>query len=135
MIWIMRKNRLDYRNLWRNSWITMKIMVMMTMTNKVKNVRTRSHFAWVTIDEKLEAIAGNCSFKQYIPSKPSKYGNKIFAISDTKYIIHVTQEFMWLISQSPFKTDNSTKSVCISVAPIERWLHTIGSLAWSLLTA
>lgn len=29
---------------------------------------------FVTIDEKLEAFRGRCSFRQYIPSKPNKYG-------------------------------------------------------------
>lgn len=38
----------------------------------------------VTIDEKLEAFRGRCSFRQYIPSKPAKYGLKIFALVDAK---------------------------------------------------
>ena len=36
----------------------------------------------VTIDEKLESFRGRCSFKQYIPSKPAKYGVKIYALCD-----------------------------------------------------
>lgn len=36
-----------------------------------------------TIDEKLEAFRGRCSFKQYIPSKPNRYGIKIFALVDS----------------------------------------------------
>ena len=28
----------------------------------------------LTIDEKLEAYMGRCSFLQYIPNKPTKYG-------------------------------------------------------------
>lgn len=31
----------------------------------------------VTIDEMLPVVRGNCHFRQYIPSKPSKYGTKI----------------------------------------------------------
>lgn len=38
----------------------------------------------VTLDEKLEAFRGRCSFRQYIPSKPAKYGIKIFALVDSK---------------------------------------------------
>jgi hypothetical protein len=38
----------------------------------------------VTIDEKLEAFKGRCSFIQYIPSKPAKYGIKIFAAVHSK---------------------------------------------------
>lgn len=36
-----------------------------------------------TVDEKLEAFRGRCSFKQYIPSKPYKYGIKMFALVDS----------------------------------------------------
>ena len=39
---------------------------------------------FVTIDEKLEAFRGRCSFIQYIPSKPAKYGLKVFALCDAK---------------------------------------------------
>lgn len=38
----------------------------------------------VTIDEMIAAFRGKCSFKQYIPSKPDKYGLKIFAMVDSK---------------------------------------------------
>lgn len=37
----------------------------------------------VTLDEKLEAFRGRCSFRQCIPNKPSKYGIKIFALVDS----------------------------------------------------
>lgn len=36
----------------------------------------------LTIDEQLVATRGRCSFRQYIPSKPGKYGIKIFWICD-----------------------------------------------------
>lgn len=39
---------------------------------------------FVTIDEKLEPFRGRCSFIQYIPNKPAKYGIKIFAMCDSK---------------------------------------------------
>ncbi|KAI2647909.1 PiggyBac transposable element-derived protein 4 [Labeo rohita] len=38
----------------------------------------------VTVDECLVAFRGRCSFKQYIPSKPAKYGIKIWAACDAK---------------------------------------------------
>jgi hypothetical protein len=40
----------------------------------------------VTIDEKLEAFRGGDSLKQYIPSKPNKYGIKIYALVDAKVL-------------------------------------------------
>lgn len=36
----------------------------------------------LTIDEQLLPFRGRCSFKQYIPSKPDKYGLKLFWICD-----------------------------------------------------
>lgn len=41
----------------------------------------------VTIDEQLVTFRGRCPFKQFIPSKPGKYGLKIWALcdSDTNY--------------------------------------------------
>ena len=40
----------------------------------------------VTLDEKLEAFRGKCVFRQYIPSKPSKYGIKIYFLVDEKVL-------------------------------------------------
>lgn len=43
----------------------------------------------LTIDEQLVNFYGKCSFKQYIPTKPGKYGLKIWAIcdSETSYVL------------------------------------------------
>lgn len=38
----------------------------------------------VTVDEQLVAFRGRCPFKQYIPSKPAKYGVKIWTLCDSK---------------------------------------------------
>nr|CAH7728882.1 unnamed protein product [Callosobruchus chinensis] len=39
---------------------------------------------YLTFDEQLVAFRGKCPFRQYLPSKPAKYGIKIFALVDTK---------------------------------------------------
>ncbi|GBP60452.1 PiggyBac transposable element-derived protein 4 [Eumeta japonica] len=39
-------------------------------------------FENLTIDEELVALRGHCKFRQYLPSKPAKYGIKIFALVD-----------------------------------------------------
>ena len=38
----------------------------------------------VTVDEQLVTFRGRCSFKMYIPSKPGRYGIKIWALCDAK---------------------------------------------------
>ena len=45
----------------------------------------------VTIDEQLMAFRGRCSFKQYMPMKPAKYGIKFFimACSETSYALAI----------------------------------------------
>ena len=44
----------------------------------------------LTIDEQLLTFRGNCPFRVYIPSKPGKYGLKIFSINDvsTSYMFN-----------------------------------------------
>ncbi|CAK1587987.1 unnamed protein product [Parnassius mnemosyne] len=39
---------------------------------------------YVIIDEMLESFRGRCSFRQYLPNKPDKYGIKIFAMVDAR---------------------------------------------------
>jgi hypothetical protein len=43
-----------------------------------------------TVDESLLAFRGRCSFKQYIPNKPSKYGIKIYVLADSKTFYSVS---------------------------------------------
>jgi hypothetical protein len=50
------------------------------------NNNLKKHFmpgTSVTVDEQLVGYKGRCPFKQYIPSKPDKYGMKIFWINDS----------------------------------------------------
>ncbi|KAJ8937356.1 hypothetical protein NQ314_011901 [Rhamnusium bicolor] len=66
----------------------------------------------VTIDEKLEGFRGKCSFRQYIPSKPNKYGIKIFALSDAK--MYYTMNLEAYVRQQlygPYKVSNSPNCI------------------------
>lgn len=64
---------------------------------------------FVTIDEKLEAFRGRCNFRQYIPSKPNKYGIKIYALTDAKMFytfsleVYVGQQY-----EGPYKVDTGS---------------------------
>ncbi|CAI6354307.1 unnamed protein product [Macrosiphum euphorbiae] len=65
---------------------------------------------FVTIDEKLQAFRGRCSFRQYIPSKPAKYGIKIFAMVDN--ISYFTSNMEIYAEKQPDGCiDNSPKNV------------------------
>lgn len=67
---------------------------------------------YVTIDEMLEAFRGSCRFRQYIPSKPAKYGIKLFSLVDAitfytkKLEIYVGQQ-----PEGPYRNDTSTKAL------------------------
>lgn len=46
---------------------------------------------FITIDEMLHPFRGRCSFIQYMPQKPAKYGLKIYALCDSR--THYTWNF------------------------------------------
>ncbi|KAE9525832.1 hypothetical protein AGLY_014058, partial [Aphis glycines] len=67
---------------------------------------------YVTIDERLQAFRGHCSFKMYIPNKPAKYGIKIFALVDAiSYYKRNLEIYAGVQPDGPFKLDNSAASV------------------------
>jgi len=45
-----------------------------------------------TVDESLYGFRGMCSFKQYIPNKPSKYGIKVHVLADSKTFSSVSSK-------------------------------------------
>lgn len=74
----------------------------------------------LTIDEQLLAFRGRCSFRQYIPSKPAKYGIKTFAVVDSKTAYTINLEtYVGTQPDGPFKMSNAAKDVVLRlVAPI-----------------
>ena len=49
----------------------------------IQNCKTQfSLAAYITVDEQLVPFRGRCPFTQYMPSKPAKYGIKIFWLCD-----------------------------------------------------
>lgn len=55
----------------------------------------------VTIDEQLVPFRGRCPFRQYIPSKPAKYGIKIWIICDSEsYYTHNAQVYLGRVANT-----------------------------------
>lgn len=79
----------------------------------VNNYKTAyTPFEFVTIDEKLEGFRGRCSFRQYIPSKPNKYGIKIFAMADSKTFYTLNMEvYVGKQPDGPYECSNSPTAV------------------------
>lgn len=63
---------------------------------------------YLKIDEQLVAFRGNCPFRQYIPSKASKYGIKVFAlVSCSDFYTTNLEVYVGTQPDGPFKV--STK--------------------------
>jgi hypothetical protein len=68
----------------------------------------------LTLDEKLEKFRDRCSFKQYIPSKPGKYGIKVFCLADAKMYYTVNLEiYAGKQPDGPHQVSNSPKDVVL----------------------
>ena len=106
-----------------------------------KNIYCLSEF--LTIDETLVPFRGRCSFIQYIPSKPAKYGIKIFALCDAKtYFTGNLEVYCGKQRTGPHEVSNSPadiaerlishlKGTCRKLTT-DNW-HTSYTLAMSLL--
>lgn len=69
---------------------------------------------YVTIDEKLEAFRGRCSFRQFIPNKPAKYGIKIFALVDARTFFVLNQEvYVGKQPPGPFEVSNTPEEIVL----------------------
>ncbi|GBP72049.1 PiggyBac transposable element-derived protein 4 [Eumeta japonica] len=72
---------------------------------------------YVTIDEKLEAFRGRCNFRQYIPSKPNKYGIKIYALTDAKmFYTHTMEVYVGKQPDGPNQVDNSALALVLRLS-------------------
>nr|XP_022907230.1 piggyBac transposable element-derived protein 4-like [Onthophagus taurus] len=93
--------------------------ILDSFVNNCKNSYNVSEY--VTIDEMLHSFRGRCSFVQYIPSKPAKYGIKIFAMCDAKSFY--TSNFEVYCGQQPngiYKVSNSPIDIVKRlITPIE----------------
>lgn len=76
----------------------------------------------VTIDEMLEGFRGRCSFRQYIPSKPNKYGIKIQALVDSRTFYTLKMEvYVGTQPDGPYKYENDPASLVKRlIAPITK---------------
>lgn len=67
---------------------------------------------YVTLDEMLEAFRGRCSFRQYMPKKPAKYGLKIQALVDARLFYTLNLEvYVGVQPAGQYVVDNSTMAV------------------------
>lgn len=71
----------------------------------------------VTIDEMLPGFRGRCGFRQYIPSKPNKYGIKIFCLSDAKLFYTSKMEiYCGQQPEGPYRHSNAAAEVVMRLS-------------------
>lgn len=93
-----------------------KLATVRTFFDKfIKNCKqSYSLGEFMTIDEKLEAYRGRCSFIQYIPNKPAKYGIKIYASVDSKtFYTYNLEIYCGKQPAGPFQVSNSPSDVVL----------------------
>lgn len=63
-------------------------------------------------DEKLQSFRGRCSFRQYMPNKPAKYGIKMWALIDNvNYYTCNLEIYAGKQPDGPFLVGNSALAV------------------------
>nr|XP_047122928.1 piggyBac transposable element-derived protein 4-like [Hydra vulgaris] len=71
----------------------------------------------LTIDEMLPGFRGRCQFRQYIPSKPNKYGVKLYSLVDASMFYTVKMEiYAGQQPQGPFCFSNKPSDVVMRMA-------------------
>lgn len=87
---------------------------------------------YATIDEKLEAFQGRCSFIQYIQNKPAKYGIKMFVLCDAKtHFISNIEIYCGQQSEGAYKVQNTpTEIVKRLVDPIKDTKRNLTTDKW-----
>ena len=81
-----------------------------TFVNNCQKSYSISEYA--TVDKMLAAFRERCGFRQYIPSKPDKYGIKLFALVDAKSFFTSNLEvYVGTQSDGPYKVSNSPVDV------------------------
>nr|XP_022913127.1 piggyBac transposable element-derived protein 4-like [Onthophagus taurus] len=74
----------------------------------------------VTIDEMLVPFRGRCSFLQYIPSKPAKYGLKVFVLCEAQ-TFYVTNLEVYCGNQPKGPYNQSNKPADIVHRLLQNW--------------
>lgn len=86
----------------------------------------------VTIDEMLLSFRGRCSWIQYIPSKPAKYGLKFFAMVDANtFFTNNLEIYVGKQPDGPFAKSNTPRDIVDRLTvPIEGSWRTLTTDNW-----
>lgn len=73
----------------------------------------------LSVDEQMIPFKGRSSLRQYIPSKPYKWGYKVFVMCDTNGLVHNFQIYTGVISSVPGRLDiGSSGNIVVKLAEV-----------------
>lgn len=87
---------------------------------------------FLTVDEQLLAFRGRCSFRQYIPNKPARYGIKMWALVDVKtsYTFNL-ETYVGTQPEGPYRCSNSGEQVVLRIVePVAKTNRNITGDNW-----
>ena len=87
----------------------------------------------MTIDEQLIPFRGRCPFRQYIPSRPARYGIKTFALVDVEsfYTFNLETYLGKQPDSSPFQVSNTPEDLVLRlVEPVKNSRRNITADNW-----
>jgi len=111
-----------------------KLAAIRTMLDLfLKNIDKNYNLSeYTTIDEMLHPFRGRCQWIQYIPSKPAKYGIKMFALCDAKtFYTSKLEIYVGKQPPGPYEVSNSPIDVVKRlVKPIEKSKRNLTTDNW-----
>lgn len=85
----------------------------------------------LTVDEQLVAFRERCPFRQYIPSKPAKYGIKVVALVDVGTMYTANLEiYAGLQPYVPFQVSNSAAAIVKRLSEVVRGTFGFQASPW-----
>lgn len=105
---------------------------------EIFNKNCKTHYCvghYLTLDEMLLAFHGRCGFRMHIPSKPAKYGIKVFSLVDARIFytynleIYCGKQPVGPYEKLSFKPEDVVERMCLPVAgsgrnlTIDNWFN------------
>lgn len=118
-LFLLRCLRFDDKCTRQNRQTTDKLAPIRSFMEKFREncLKKYSPGEFVTIDEKLEAFRGRCSFIQYIPNKPAKYGIKVYALCDSKtFYTYNFEVYCGKQPEGPYQVSNKPQDVVLRLS-------------------
>lgn len=121
-LFLLTAIRFDDKSTRRERKATDKLAAIRFILNRfVENCNNNYNLGeHVTIDEMLIPFRGRCSFIQYIPNKPAKYGLKVFVLCDSR-TFYVSNLEVYCGQQPDGQYKNSNTPTAITHRLLQPW--------------